>query len=131
MRTTPLLRLANPPQERSRATTVQVFQFTEKQTDVNLTADLISDAWRGRYEQAVICSNDTDLVGALRAVRRDHAALTIGIVAPARDQRHASSDLRKLAHWHKTLSPVHLASAQLPEKIPGTPLTCPDAWKLL
>jgi uncharacterized LabA/DUF88 family protein len=44
------------------------FNSRKKQTDVNLTADLISDAWRGRYEQAVICSNDADLVGALRAV---------------------------------------------------------------
>jgi len=128
MRTTPLLRLTDPSQGRSGAT-VQVFQFTEKQTDVNLTADLISDAWRGRYEQAVVCSNDTDLVGALRAVRRDHPALTIGIVAPARDQRYVSSDLRKVAHWHKTLSPVHLSTAQLPERIPGTPLTRPEAWK--
>lgn len=126
-RTEPWLRLAHPPQG-CMQTTVQVLQFTEKQTDVNLTADLISDAWQGRYEQAVLCSNDSDLVGALRALRRDHPALTIGIVVPLRDQRYVSADLRRLAHWHKALSPAHLAAAQLPEKIPGTSLMRPRAW---
>ena len=90
---------------------------------------MISDAWLGRCEQAVICSNDRDLVGALAAVRRDHPDVVIGVVAPVRDQRLISSHLRKLAHWYKALSPAHLASSQLPEKIPGTPLRCPDAWK--
>ncbi len=33
----------------------------EKQTDVNLAADLVSDSWRQRCSQAVICSNDSDL----------------------------------------------------------------------
>jgi uncharacterized LabA/DUF88 family protein len=126
-RTMPRLRLVNPPQD-SRATTAQVFQFTEKQTDVNLTADLISDAWHGRYEQAVVCSNDCDLVGALRAVRRDHAALTIGLVAPLRHERYLSADLRHLAHWHKILTSAHLAHAQLPVRIPGTSLKKPEAW---
>src|SRR5262249_31530512 len=49
-KTTTSLRLADPPQGSTRGATVHVLQFTEKQTDVNLTADLISDAWRGRYE---------------------------------------------------------------------------------
>jgi uncharacterized LabA/DUF88 family protein len=127
-RTMPRLRLVDPLRSSASATTAKVFQFTEKQTDVNLTADLISDAWHGRYEQAVVCSNDCDLVGALRAVRRDHSALTIGLVAPLRDERYVSADLRKLAHWHKTLSSAHLANAQLPARIPGTSLTKPQAW---
>ena len=126
--TMPWQRLVTPSPDRSSHSTVRVFQFTERQTDVNLTADLISDAWHGRYEQAVVCSNDTDLVGALRAVRRDHARLTIGLVAPLRDERYLAADLRKLAHWHKVLSSAYLAGAQLPERIPGTSLTRPEAW---
>lgn len=42
---------------------MKVHDFTEKKTDVNLAADLITGAWTGAYEQAVICSNDTDLEG--------------------------------------------------------------------
>jgi uncharacterized LabA/DUF88 family protein len=92
-RTTRMLRLADAQNGGARNQAVKVLQFTEKQTDVNLTADLISDAWNGRYEQAVVCSNDSDLVGALRALRRDHSGVMIGVVAPARDQRYVSSDL--------------------------------------
>jgi uncharacterized LabA/DUF88 family protein len=128
VRTTPFLRLACVPRG-SPVSTVRVIQLTERETDVNLAADLISDAWLGRCEQAVICSNDRDLVGALAAVRRDHPDVVIGVVAPVRDQRLVSSHLRKFAHWYKPLSPAHLASSQLPEKIPGTPLRCPDAWR--
>ncbi len=128
-RTTPALRLAEPLPGVATAAAVKVWQFTEKQTDVNLAADLISDAWRGRMEQAVVCSNDSDLAGALAAARRDHPALRIGLVAPVGDVRYVSADLKRHAHWHKTLSPVHLAAAQLPDKIPGTPLTRPAGWE--
>jgi hypothetical protein len=127
-RTTPFLRLLDARQDVS-VSKVRVVQFTEKETDVNLAADLISDAWLGRCEQAVICSNDRDLVGALAAVRRDHPGIEIGLVAPVRDQRYVSCYLGKLAHWHKAICPWHIARAQLPERIPGTPLRCPDAWR--
>jgi len=63
VRTTPILRLVNTPPDRSAAK-VRVLQLTEKQTDVNLAADLLSDACHGRCEQAVVCSNDRDLVGS-------------------------------------------------------------------
>jgi 6-hydroxy-3-succinoylpyridine 3-monooxygenase len=128
VRTTPILRLVNVPQD-SSVSKVRVVQLTERQTDVNLAADLISDACLGRCEQAVVCSNDRDLAGAFAAVRRDHPGVSIGLVAPVRDQRYVSSYLSKLANWYKPLSMVHIARAQLPDKIPGTPLSCPDAWR--
>jgi uncharacterized LabA/DUF88 family protein len=128
-RTTPRLRLIEDLPGESNPTTVKVWHFAEKQTDVNLAADLISDAWKGRMEQAVICSNDSDLAGALAAVRNDHPKLLIGLVAPIRNVRHLSVDLKRHAHWHKILSTTHLMAARLPNKIPGTPLTCPMEWR--
>ena len=127
-RATRVLRLAHPPEDASGPKKVQVFQFTEKQTDVNLAADLISDACHGRYQQAVLCSNDSDLVGALAVVRRDHPDAIVGLVSPVREQRHVCPDLRKVTKWCKVLRPEHLARAQLPERIPGTQLTRPDQW---
>jgi hypothetical protein len=47
-----------------------VYDFTEKKTDVNLASYLISGAWTNAYEQAVICSNDSDLEGALATVKK-------------------------------------------------------------
>ena len=127
-RTTPVLRLADPPEGTSGLRKVRVFQFTEKQTDVNLAADFISDACHGRCEQAVLCSNDSDLVGALAAVRRNHPEIIVGLVAPVREQRYVMRELRKLTKWCKVLRAEHLARAQLPERIPGTQLARPSEW---
>ena len=127
-RTTPYLRLVNMPQGGSIVTKARVYQFTEKQTDVNLAADLISDAWRNNYKRAVVCSNDSDLVGALTAVQRDHPDVVLGLVSPARDVCHISRDLKERAAWCKTFDATHLARAQLPERIPGTHLSRPPQW---
>ena len=42
--------------------------FEEKGSDVNLTADLLNDAWRGQFDSAVVISDDTDLVAPVRMV---------------------------------------------------------------
>lgn len=102
-RSTPALRLAEDAEGLAKGTPVRVLQFTEKQTHVDLAADLISDAWRGRFEQAVVCSNDSDLTGALEAIRRDHPAIRVGLIAPLvrGDARMISADLKNLAHWRR------------------------------
>lgn len=126
----PYLRLVNPIPELPQIQMVQVLEFNEKKTDVNLASDLITGAWAGLYEQAVICSNDSDLEGALAAVKRYHPKLKIGIVAPIqrKNYRYISGDLAKYADWKKILSPVHIASSQLPSCIPGSVIKKPNAW---
>ena len=131
MAETPVLRLVNPLPECPGLTHVKVHDFTEKKTDVNLAADLITGAWTGAYEQAVICSNDTDLEGALRVVKEHRPAIRLGLVAPipSDDSRKIAADLKSHADWSKVLSKVHLERSQLPDKIPGTALRRPDNWK--
>ena len=123
-------RLVRPIPEAPALQRVLVHGFNEKKTDVNLAADLISGAWTDAYEQAVVCSNDTDLEAALATVRRHHPNLRLGLVAPVPgdDHRRASSDLAAHAHWAKPLSPVHLRNAQLPERIPHSALRRPEGW---
>ena len=130
MAETPVLRLVNPLPECPGLTHVKVHDFTEKKTDVNLAADLITGAWTGVYEQAVICSNDTDLEGALRVVKEHRPAIRLGLVAPipSDDSRKIAADLKSHADWSKVLSKVHLERSQLPDKIPGTALRRPPAW---
>ena len=127
---TPHQRLVIPIPEAPHLESVQVSIFNEKKTDVNLAADLISGAWSGAYEQAVLCSNDSDLEAALAAVRRDHPKLRLGLVAPipGDDHRKISHDLVQFVDWKKILSPVHLANAQLPIKIPNTAIKKPSSW---
>lgn len=129
---TPFLRLVTPIPEVPERTHAQVYTLNEKNTDVNLASDLITGAWTGAYEQAVICTNDTDISGALGSVSIHHPNITLGLVAPipGNDHRKMASDLTKHVHWAKILSPVHLARAQLPSKIPNTSIRIPEKWKV-
>jgi uncharacterized LabA/DUF88 family protein len=128
--TTPFQRLVKPIEQAPHLERVQVYDFNEKKTDVNLASDLISGAWTGAYEQAVICSNDTDLEAALSTVRKYHPTIRLGVVAPVpnSDHRYISNDLKKHAHWSKALSMVHIANAQMPERIPASSIHCPKQW---
>jgi uncharacterized LabA/DUF88 family protein len=79
---TPYLRLAKPIPEAPHLTQVQVTDFSEKKTDVNIASHMIEGAWTGAYDQAVLCSNDTDMEEALASIKRHHQHLKIGLVAP-------------------------------------------------
>lgn len=126
----PFQRLVSPIPSAPLLQKVQVWDFNEKKTDVNLASDLLAGAWTGSYEQAVLCSNDTDLEGALSTLRKHHPAIRIGLVAPvpSQDHRHIAQDLKQHTDWSKKLSTAHLEKAQLPDKIPHTAIRRPPGW---
>jgi uncharacterized LabA/DUF88 family protein len=130
MATTPFQRLVNPIPEAPHLDKVQVYDFNEKKTDVNLASDMIAGAWTNAYDQAVLCSNDSDLEGAFATIRRHHPSIRLGLVAPITgdDHRRISKDLSKYADWAKILSPVHIANSQLPDRIPHSALRRPETW---
>ena len=61
---------------------VQVSDFDEKKTDVNLAFDMIAAAWSASCEQVVLCTNDSDIEAALATIRKHCPAIRIGLVAP-------------------------------------------------
>lgn len=123
------LRLVEPIPELLELEKVKVSTLTEKKTDVNIASDMVADACRNQVEQVVLCSNDSDMEGALKTIRLHCPAVRIGLVAPTSSPgRHISNDLRQQAHWVKTLSSTDLAPAQLPKKIPSTSIERPDGW---
>ena len=63
------MRLANPPIRGSKF--VKVIKTEEKGSDVNLAVELLHDGYQNKYELAVIVSNDSDLLSALRIVQND------------------------------------------------------------
>jgi uncharacterized LabA/DUF88 family protein len=127
---TPFQRLVTSIPEAPHLEKVQVYDFNEKKTDVNLASDMIAGAWTNEYDQAVLCSNDSDLEGAFATIRKHHPMIRLGLVAPIKgdDHRKISKDLSAYADWAKILSPVHLANAQLPERISHTALKKPESW---
>lgn len=58
---------------------VEISTFEEKGSDVNLAVQLLDDAWFGEVERAIVVSNDTDLISAIRSARRH---IRIDVVSP-------------------------------------------------
>ena len=125
---TPVRRLVTQIDGHPLIEKVQVYDFEEKKSDVNIAADLITGAWTKAYEQAVLCTNDTDLEGALLAVRKHHPHIKLGLVAPIQNPRYIAKDLKNAVHWSKALSQIHIQNAQLPDRIPNSAIKKPDAW---
>ena len=107
---------------------VLVRDSEEKGSDVNLATRLLVDGFNGKYEQAVVVSNDADFAGAMRYAR-DDLGLRVTLVNP--DSRNASPrELASAATYVKRLWNSHLRRSQLPDTLTdavGT-ITKPAAW---
>ena len=80
---------SSPP----RISTIEVFE--EKRTDVNIGSYLLMDAFEGRYDTAVVVSNDSDLTTPIEMVAQ-RLKKTVIIVNPYPAHRQ-SSELRRAA----------------------------------
>ncbi|WKB50543.1 NYN domain-containing protein [Eleftheria terrae] len=117
---------------------VKVWRLVEKKTDVNLAMAMYRDAVARRYDQVVLCSNDSDAEPVLQALREDFPELTIGVVTPIRPRggegasdRRVSTSLSAFAHWTRQhIRDEELRLAQLPAKVPTRkkPAVKPDHW---
>lgn len=121
-----------PPCKTAR---VDVWKLEEKQTDVNIALEAYRDAAKGRAEQLVFVSNDTDLAPALAAIRDDFASdIKIGVVLPIRKSTHGrpgNEQLSQYADWtRRHITDEELAACQLPVKIPTQkkPIVKPEYW---
>ena len=107
---------------------VLVRDSEEKGSDVNLATRLLVDGFNGKYEQAVVVSNDADFAGAMRYAR-DDLGLRVTLVNP--DSRNVSPrELASAATYVKRLWNSHLRRSQLPDTLTdavGT-ITKPAAW---
>jgi len=113
------MRVADPAPGSPR--TVEVIKTEEKGSDVNLASWMLLDGFRKDYEQAVVISNDSDLVEPLRMVRYE-LGLGVGVLNPhtqatcdrefsarlkqpgGRPRRaHPSIELRKVAKFRRDI----------------------------
>jgi hypothetical protein len=108
--------------------TVEVIKTEEKGSDVNLAVHLINDAWKGRYQAAIVVSNDSDLVEAIRLVKSEHR-LPVGVLNPQMQQKKKMAvQLNKVASFRGQIAVADLVACQLPDPIPGTNIQKPAAW---
>ncbi len=108
-----LFRTHEVSMSRSRASgKAWVWKTEEKGSDVNIGNDMIRDACFGRYECAVLISNDSDLARTIDTVSLDFG-LAVGVVNPF--TKKPTSTLVKNASFKRTIrSKAVLKRAQFP-----------------
>lgn len=119
------LRLA--PGQRGAPGTVEVLVAEEKGSDVNLAVHLLHDGHLGRYDAAVVISNDSDLQEAVRLVR-DELRLPIGVVSP---HGKVTAKLYSVATFTRPIRKGHLVASQFPDAIrdaDGRTIRKPNGW---
>jgi hypothetical protein len=109
----------------NNAFVTEVHAMEEKGSDVNLAVHLLNDAWKGEFDEAVVVSNDTDLVEPIRIVTVERN-LPVLVVCPGR--RQMAPDLQSVATFKAHLNRMILTRSQLPDQIPATGTAKPAGW---
>jgi uncharacterized LabA/DUF88 family protein len=98
-------------------------------TDVNIATSMLIDAFRDRFDVALMVTGDSDLVPPLRASRDMFPAKRI-IVAFPPDRQNAV--LKQVAHATIALGRALLAKSQFPDQVvrgDGYVLQRPAKWR--
>lgn len=108
---------------------LQVQKSEEKRTDVDLATHLLVDCFDDAFDEAVVISNDSDLVLPIEIVR-DRFNKRIGVINPHPPSK-MSGHLIKASSFHlRTINKSALAACQLPPTLTdatGT-ITKPTSW---
>lgn len=124
----PVFPLTYPSPNRP-ARTVRVLKTEEKRSDVNLATLLLMDCVDDVFDEAVIISNDSDLLLPIEyAIGR--FGKTVGVISPHR-RRSFSIELRRAATWsYPEINRSVLAASQFPDVVATSrgPVTKPPSW---
>lgn len=101
--------LANCPPGQQRY--AQVIKTEEKGSDVNIATHLLHDGYQGTYGVAIVISNDSDLVEAIKIVRNE---LKKGVIVLNPFKDTPSVELNKVATFVKPIRQGVLAVSQFP-----------------
>lgn len=105
---------------------VRVWKTEEKGSDVNLATHLLNDAHLGRFDVAVVVSNDSDLLEPIKIVRQQ-IGKTVGILNP---HKNLSRALLPHIDFIKPIRSGVLGASQFPDTMRdavGT-FTKPVGW---
>ena len=92
---------------------VKVIKTEEKGSDVNLATHLLHDAHLGRFDVAVVVSNDSDLLLPIKFVREE-LGKKVGVLNP---QKNPSRALLPHLDFIKQIRAGALAAAQFPNQL--------------
>jgi hypothetical protein len=116
--------LVVPPGQRQ--TYARVVKTEEKGSDVNLATHLLHDAHMGRFDVAVVVSNDSDLLEPIK-IMREQLGKKVGVLNP---HKNPSRALLPHIDFIKQIRAGVLSASQLPATMRDTTgtFTKPPAW---
>ena len=103
----------------------------EKQTDVAIGVHMLDDAYRDRCDRLIVVSGDSDLIPAVKMVKRRFGTKMVHVYVPARDPRRgAAKELRAEADNDRTLPNELVTRCQFPDEIetPTGVISKPPEW---
>ncbi len=101
----------------------------EKMTDVNIATEMLTDAFRDEFDTAFLVSADSDLVPAIKAIKRLFPVKRIIVFFPP---GRFSAQLKIVANAQFTIGRGLLAKSQFPDVIAkpdGYVLKRPQEWR--
>lgn len=101
----------------------------EKMTDVNISVELMADAYQNRFDTALLISADSDLVGPVETVRRLFPSKRVVVGFPPKRNSFA---LQKAANVTLHISHNELSKSLFPDKVTkssGVVLQRPAKWR--
>ena len=106
---------------------VTVSKWEEKESDVNIAAHIVADAFKDRFDCSVLMSNDTDLKTPLGYIKED-LKKSVGIISP---RRNIHIELMNVSHFQKRISNKVLKQCQFPITMRDAKgeFFCPPKWK--
>ena len=102
---------------------------SEKMTDVNIAVEMMSDAYQGHFDTALLVSADSDLTAPIVTIKNLFPEKRVVVAFPP--MRH-SVQLQRLAHGYLQIGRANLAKSIFPDKIQktdGFTLQKPSEWK--
>ena len=103
--------------------------FEEKRTDVNIATMMLTLAFQGKYDKALLITADSDLRPAIEAIRALFPHITIINVVPI---KRSGKALRNVVHHQLEMKVKHLKASRLPGTVAlngGTKVSCPQKWQ--
>lgn len=102
--------------------TIEVFNTEEKGSDVNLASHLLLDAFRNRFDVAIVISGDSDLLSPIRMVREE-LGKAVGVINPQltsgpykRPDKRGSAGLKQAASFYRgDLSDSQVSGSVFPD----------------
>ena len=87
----------------------------EKESDVNIALWMLDRAYRDEFDRACLVSSDSDLVPAVKLLRKRFPEKTVKAIAPP-ERRHGK-EIAQVATSLASIKKVHLARSLFPERI--------------